>query len=162
MAKFTFKGRKRGGEEVSGVRSADSAQALAIALRQEDIMMIEAAEKKGFDLSKIEIGGNPTPKDLMIFTKQFSVMIDSGLPLVQCLEILGSQQENKKFKEAASSTIVSSAIVGLPGVAPPVKLLRLRPTVSLPSTSPSLMMETVKDFPVPSPSVQASVPDVPV
>ena len=66
-------------------------------------MLVEATEKRGFslnDLSKIEFGGAPTAKDLAIFTKQFSVMIDSGLPLVQCLDILGSQQENKKFAEA--------------------------------------------------------------
>ncbi len=81
MAKFTFTGKKRGGEEITGTRSADSAQALAVALRQEDIMMVEASEKKGFNLSEIEFGGNPTPKDLAIFTRQFSVMIDSGLPL---------------------------------------------------------------------------------
>ena len=100
MAKFTFKGKNRGGEDITGTRTADSAQALAVALRQENIMMVEATEKKGFDLANIEFGGNPTPKDLAIFTRQFSVMIDSGLPLVQCLEILGSQQENKKFAEA--------------------------------------------------------------
>ena len=63
-------------------------------------MMVEAKEKKGFNLSEIEFGGAPTAKDVSIFTKQFSFMIDSGLPLVQCLEILGSQQENKKFAEA--------------------------------------------------------------
>jgi len=103
MAKFTFKGRERGGGEITGTRSADSAQALVVALRQENIMMVEAKEKKGFDLSKIEFGGNPTPKDLAIFTRQFSVMIDSGLPLVQCLEILGSQQENPKFAEAVKT-----------------------------------------------------------
>ncbi len=100
MPNYSFKGRKRGGEEISGTRSADSTQALAIALRQENIMMVEAKEKKGFNLSEIEFGGAPTAKDVSIFTKQFSFMIDSGLPLVQCLEILGSQQENKKFAEA--------------------------------------------------------------
>ncbi len=73
MAKFTFKGRNRGGEEITGTRTADSAQALAVALRQENIMMVEATEKKGFDLASIEFGGNPTPKDLAIFTRQFSV-----------------------------------------------------------------------------------------
>jgi type IV pilus assembly protein PilC len=85
MANFTFKGRKRDGEQVSGTRSADSASALSIALRAENIMMLEAKEKKGFSLKDLEFGGNPTPKDLAIFTRQFSVMIDSGLPLVQCL-----------------------------------------------------------------------------
>jgi type IV pilus assembly protein PilC len=124
MAKFTFKGRQRGGGEITGTRSADSARALAGALRQEDSLMVEAKEKKGFDLSKIELGGNPTPKDLAIFTLQFSVMIDSGLPLFQCLEILGSQQETPKFAEAVktiqkdvdstSSTQVIASIIGRP------------------------------------------------
>src|SRR5437870_9346909 len=45
-------------------------------------------------------GGNPTPKDVAIFTRQFSVMIDSGVPLVQCLQILADTQENKKFAAA--------------------------------------------------------------
>ena len=81
MPNFTFKGRKRGGDEITGTRSADSAQDLAVALRQDNIMLIEAKEKKGFSLSELEFGGAPTPKDVSIFTKQFSVMIDSGLPM---------------------------------------------------------------------------------
>jgi type IV pilus assembly protein PilC len=97
---FLFKGRRRGGEEISGVRVADSRQALAMALRREDIMLVEASVKRSLNLREIEIGGNPTPKDLAIFTRQFSVMIDAGLPLVQCLEILGDQQEKKKFAVA--------------------------------------------------------------
>jgi type IV pilus assembly protein PilC len=64
---------------------------------------MEASEKKassgkGF-LRGLEIGGNPTPKDVAVFTRQFSVMIDSGVPLVQCLQILAGQ-ENKKFAAA--------------------------------------------------------------
>ena len=100
MAKFTFRGRKRGGAEISGTRSAASAQDLAVALRLEDVMLVEAKEKKGFDLRKIEFGGAPTAKDLATFTRQFSVMIDAGVPLVNCLDILGKQQENPKFAEA--------------------------------------------------------------
>ena len=103
MANFKFKGRNRDGEVIDGVRAADTRQALALALRQENIMLVEAAEKKGFSLKDFEIGGNPTAKDVAIFTRQFSVMIDSGLPLVQCLEILGSQQENKKFAQAVQT-----------------------------------------------------------
>ena len=108
MPNFSFKGRKRDGEQLSGTRSADSTSALAVALRADGIMMIEAKEKTGFSLASlkaIEIGGAPTPKELAIFTRQFSVMIDSGLPLVQCLEILGSQQENKKFGEAVRTVL---------------------------------------------------------
>jgi type IV pilus assembly protein PilC len=87
MPNFSYKGRKRGGEHVSGTRTAESASALAIALRADDIMLVEAKEKRGLN---IDFGGNPTPKDLAVFTRQFSVMIDAGLPLVQCLDILGA------------------------------------------------------------------------
>ena len=100
MAKYTFKGRNRGGEQITGTRSADSAQALAMALRKEDIMLVEASESKSWSLGNIEFGGQPTPKDIAVFTRQFSVMVDAGLPLMQCLKILGDQQENKKFAEA--------------------------------------------------------------
>src|SRR5215831_195834 len=99
MPIFTFKAQNRRGEKFSGERTADSRQALALALRRDQILLLEAKEKKagGF---KLEFGGNPSPKDLAIFTRQFSVMIDSGVPLVQCLQILSDTQENKKFKAA--------------------------------------------------------------
>jgi type IV pilus assembly protein PilC len=105
MATFTFKGQNRKGESVSGERFAENQQALALALRREQIMLLAAKEKKagGGGLSKIQFGGNPTPKDVAVFTRQFSVMIDAGVPLVQCLQILGDTQENKKFKEAIRS-----------------------------------------------------------
>ncbi len=101
MPNFSFKGRTRSGEIVSGERLADSRQALALALRREQIALMDAEEKKGVDLvdrlKKMELGGNPTAKDIAVFTRQFSVMIDSGVPLVQCLEILAETQDNKKF-----------------------------------------------------------------
>ena len=100
MPNFSFKGRTRDGEETTGTRVAESTPALAAALRAQDIVLVEAREKKTFNLKDFEIGGNPTQKDLAIFTRQFSVMIDSGLPLMQCLEILGAQQDNKKFAAA--------------------------------------------------------------
>ena len=99
MPNFSFKGRNRQGETVSGERLADSRQALAMALRREQIFLMDAEEKKSMSFN-MEFGGNPTSKDIAVFTRQFSVMIDSGVPLVQCLEILGEQQENKKFKAA--------------------------------------------------------------
>src|SRR5262245_10685211 len=103
MANFSFKGRNRQGEVISGERVAESKQALAIALRRDQIFLTEAEEKKPSILKSLEFGGNPSPKDIAVFTRQFSVMIDSGVPLVQCLEILGEQQENKKFKVAIQS-----------------------------------------------------------
>src|SRR5581483_9878320 len=100
MAVFTFKGQNRKGETVSGERTADSRQALALALRREQIMLTDAQEKKPAASKFGEFGGNPTPKDVAVFTRQFSVMIDSGVPLVQCLQILSETQENKKFAAA--------------------------------------------------------------
>lgn len=82
---------------------ADNRQALAVALRREEVMLLEAKVKKSFNLREIEIGGSPKAKDVAIFTRQFSVMIDAGLPLVQCLQILGDQQDNKKFAAAIQS-----------------------------------------------------------
>src|SRR5215831_17988626 len=98
MAVFTFKGQNRKGEKITGERAADNRQALALALRREQILLLDATEKKAG--GKFEFGGNPSPKDVAVFTRQFSVMIDSGVPLVQCLQILGETQENKKFAAA--------------------------------------------------------------
>src|ERR1041384_5157434 len=100
MATFTFKGQNRKGETISGERTADSRQALALALRREQILLMDAEEKKAGSGFNMEFGGNPTPKDVAVFTRQFSVMIDSGVPLVQCLQILAETQENKKFAAA--------------------------------------------------------------
>jgi type IV pilus assembly protein PilC len=97
MPSFVFKGTNRKGESVSGERIADTKQALAMALRREQIFLLDASEKKAGGGFKFEFGGNPSPKDIAVFTRQFSVMIDSGVPLVQCLEILAETQENKKF-----------------------------------------------------------------
>src|SRR5207247_605576 len=100
MATFKFKGQNRKGESVSGERAADNRQALALALRREQILLLDAREKKKGGGLNLELGGNPTAKDVAIFTRQFSVMIDSGVPLVQCLQILAETQENKKFRAA--------------------------------------------------------------
>jgi len=102
MPTFNFKGKTRQGEMIAGERVADSKQALALALRRDQVLLLEARENKLTSISfrSIEFGGNPTPKEIAVFTRQFSVMIDSGVPLVQCLEVLGEQQENKKFKAA--------------------------------------------------------------
>src|SRR5437763_3008769 len=99
MPNFSFKGKNRQGQMISGERSADSRQALAMALRREQVFLLEAQEKKP-GASRFEFGGNPTPKDVAVFTRQFSVMIDAGVPLVQCIELLASTEENKKFKAA--------------------------------------------------------------
>lgn len=102
MPNFSFKGRNRQGQSIAGERMADSRQALALALRREQIFLLDAKEKKagGGGIKGLDFGGGLTQKDIAVFTRQFSVMIDSGVPLVQCLQILGEMQEKKKFKAA--------------------------------------------------------------
>ncbi len=96
MPAFAWKGKNRMGEVQDGVIVSDSRDAAVLALRRNgvEVVTIKAQESKA-----TKTFGKVKAKDLAIFTRQFSVMIDAGLPLVQCLEILGSQQADKGFKK---------------------------------------------------------------
>jgi type IV pilus assembly protein PilC len=99
MPTYVFKGRNRLGEVIVGERMADSREVLRQLLRREQVILTSVKEK-GREVAVPKIGGGRKrvkAKELAIFTRQFSVMIDAGLPLVQCLEILAQQQENKFF-----------------------------------------------------------------
>jgi type IV pilus assembly protein PilC len=99
MPVFTFSGKDASGQKVSGERSAANKQSLAQALRRERITPGSIREKgKEFSLPTFGSGKVKT-KDIAIFFRQFSVMIDAGLPLVQCLEILAANQENQTFQK---------------------------------------------------------------
>ncbi len=98
MPTFEWKGRSRAGD-TAGVLVADTKDAVIATLRRQQIV-VTAVKEKGKELAFPKFGGRVPPQLIAIFTRQFSVMIDAGLPLVQCLEILGSQQENKVFKRA--------------------------------------------------------------
>ncbi|HKS80204.1 MAG TPA: type II secretion system F family protein [Candidatus Acidoferrales bacterium] len=98
MPVYTYKGVNRAGANVSGERNAASKAELAAALRREQINVSKLSEK-GKEFNVPTFGGGVDSKELAIFTRQFSVMIDAGLPLVQCLEILAGQQENKTFQK---------------------------------------------------------------
>src|SRR5260370_12449060 len=99
MPVFTFTGKTAIGEKVSGDRNATTKQDLQNQLRRERITASAIKEKgKEFNLPTIGRGSVPT-KDIAIFFRQFSVMIDAGLPLVQCLEILAANQENMTFQK---------------------------------------------------------------
>lgn len=99
MPVFVYQGVNRAGAAVKGERSAVTKAELQSLLRRENINVTKLSEKgKEFSLPTFG-GGKVSTKELAIFTRQFSVMIDAGLPLVQCLEILGSQQENKYFQK---------------------------------------------------------------
>jgi type IV pilus assembly protein PilC len=100
MPTFVFKGRNRLNEIVSGERDAANQDELRALLRREQIVLTQASEK-GREIAIPKLGRNKKvkSKELAVFTRQFSVMIDAGLPLVQCLDILAEQQQNPFFKD---------------------------------------------------------------
>jgi type IV pilus assembly protein PilC len=108
MAKFAYQGRTASGENRSGTVEADNVEAARSRLRSMQINPTSVAKKGGLLDAEIKI---PTPafmrpkvgnKDLVIFTRQFATMIDSGLPLVQCLDIQAKQAPNPTFREQLS------------------------------------------------------------
>jgi type IV pilus assembly protein PilC len=96
MTSYAWVGRTRAGQIVKGERAADSSEALTQAPRREQILVtkVEAAQKKERRMRRV------APRSLAIFTRQFSVMIDAGLPLVQCLELLGKEEPDKRLAGA--------------------------------------------------------------
>ncbi len=98
MPNYSWKGRTRGGKVQEGVLAAESKEAAIAALRKQQII-VTAVTERGKEFALPKLGGGISSKEIAIFTRQFSVMIDAGLPLVQCLEILGSQNENKTFQK---------------------------------------------------------------
>jgi type IV pilus assembly protein PilC len=97
MPTFEWKGTARNGQTQTGVLVADSKDAVITTMRRQQIV-VTAVKEKGKEIALPKFGGGVPPQSIAIFTRQFSVMIDAGLPLVQCLEILGSQQDHKVFK----------------------------------------------------------------
>src|SRR4051812_35694318 len=103
MPTFAYSGRTRAGQTVTGERVAETIEAAIAALRREQIQVTridpaKAAAKAEAAKAKAGKKGPAAPsKNLAIFTRQFSVMIDAGLPLVQCLDILGRQEPDKGF-----------------------------------------------------------------
>src|SRR5438067_7515491 len=108
MATFAYSGRTRAGQTVSGERVADTMDAATAALRREQINVTKITPVQAKADAKKEkagkLGKKVSAKNLAVFTRQFSVMIDAGLPLVQCLDILGGQEEDKNF----AATILQS------------------------------------------------------
>ncbi len=109
MPVFSYRGTNRTGASVTGELTASSKTELQSLLRRQQITPTKMSEK-GKEFNLPTFGGGVTAKELAVFTRQFSVMIDAGLPLVQCLEILASQQENKTFQKVLTGT--RSAVEG--------------------------------------------------
>ena len=124
MPVFTFSGKTASGEKVQGERIASTKDGLASQLRKEHITPGSIREKgKEFALptfgsSKVKV------KDVAVFFRQFSVMIDAGLPLVQCLEILGANQENPSFQKT-----LLGVRTGVEGGATLANAMRQYPTI---------------------------------
>jgi len=79
---------------------ASTREAVVAHLRRQQIMATSVKPKaRPLEIAIPGFGGRVGDKDIAVFTRQFATMIDAGLPLVQCLEILASQQENKTFKK---------------------------------------------------------------
>ena len=105
MPKFNWEARTKTGGTQKGVIEAATVDVVEAQLKKygfSNITIKAESKGSGFKLPKFGGGKKIDEKDLVVFTRQFSTMIDSGLPLVQCLDILSSQQENKTFKEILS------------------------------------------------------------
>ena len=96
MAKFQWEAAGRGGEVKRGIMEAVDESAVANRLRAEQLAPRKIKKQSSLNIN-IAIGSGVSPKELQIFTRQLATMIDAGLPLVQCLDILAGQTENKIF-----------------------------------------------------------------
>ena len=106
MPVYVYRGTNRTGSAVNGEQAANNKTELLNLLKRQQIKVSRLSEKgKEFNFPTFKAGVKP--KDLAVFTRQFSVMIDAGLPLVQCLEILAGQQENKTFESVLTATRAS-------------------------------------------------------
>jgi type IV pilus assembly protein PilC len=104
MPSFVWKGKTRAGQVQEGQLLADNRDAAVAVLRRQQIQVTTIREK-GRELPLMpRIPRKVGSKRIAIFTRQFSVMLDAGLPLVQCLEILGDQEENRAFKTILQQT----------------------------------------------------------
>ena len=99
MAVFVYTGRTRSGQTITGEMEAPTRDAVVAKLRTQQVIATNVRGKPR-DITIPGFGGGVEEKEIVVFTRQFATMIDAGLPLVQCLEILASQQDNKVFKKA--------------------------------------------------------------
>ena len=99
MSTFAYVGRNRQGAVKKGELTAKTRDEAVDQLRKQQVVVTSLEEKSGGGKFKLKIGGGLTDKDLVVFTRQFGTMINAGLPLIQCLDILSTQSENKVLRE---------------------------------------------------------------
>jgi type IV pilus assembly protein PilC len=98
MAEFVWEARGRSGDIRKGTMDAENEAAVQQRLRAQQLNPVKVKKKGGIDWANLQIGTGIEPKDLVKFIRQFATMIDAGLPLVQCLDILANQEPNKFFQ----------------------------------------------------------------
>ena len=101
MAVWTYQGRTVAGSTQGEVEAPDRNAAVAI-LRGKGVLTTAIKEKPGAAAKEKKIGGKVKDREMAIFTRQFSTMIDAGLPLVQCLNILAEQSESKNLRDVTT------------------------------------------------------------
>ncbi len=99
MPAFAWEGRTRSGEIKKGTMDAEAEPEIANRLRAQGITLSKARKKGKEIVIPNPFGGGVSEKDIVVFTRQFATMIDAGLPIVQCLDILASQAPNKNFSK---------------------------------------------------------------
>jgi type IV pilus assembly protein PilC len=100
MATFAYVGRTKSGAVRKGELVAKTRDEAVEILRKQSVVVTSLQEKAGKAAFSFSIGGGISEKDLVVFTRQFGTMINAGLPLVQCLDILATQSENAVLKKA--------------------------------------------------------------
>jgi type IV pilus assembly protein PilC len=100
MATFTYVGRSRQGVLRKGELTAKTKDEAADQLRKQNVVVSNLQEKGATGFGNLSFGSGITDKDLVVFTRQFGTMINAGLPLIQCLDILATQSENKVLGKA--------------------------------------------------------------
>jgi type IV pilus assembly protein PilC len=104
MATFTYVGKTKQGAVRKGDLTAKTREEAAEQLRRQNVLVSSLLEVKPPEgiLQRLSLSGGVTDKEIAVFTRQFATMINAGLPLVQCLEILSTQTENKIFAKAVA------------------------------------------------------------
>ena len=101
MAMYAFRGRS-GGAVVSGEIEANDRPTAVTALRARGVVATSVQERTAKPVGIKKIGGKVKDKDLAIYTRQFSTMVDAGLPIAQCLAILSEQSDSKSLREVTA------------------------------------------------------------
>jgi type IV pilus assembly protein PilC len=103
MATFAYVGRSKSGAVKKGELVAKSRDEAVEQLRKQSVVVTSLEEKAAKEGFSFKVGGGVSEKDLVVFTRQFGTMINAGLPLIQCLEILSNQSENAALRKSVGA-----------------------------------------------------------